>query len=48
MCKFPCFPAGTLVLMGDGTSKPIEEIEPGDMVLADDPEDPEKPSAFKV
>jgi RHS repeat-associated protein len=46
--KVPCFPAGTLVLMADGNAKPIDEVEPGDMVLADDPEDAEKPSAFRV
>ncbi len=31
------FPAGTPVLMGDGTSLPIEEIEVGDKVKAADP-----------
>jgi hypothetical protein len=35
----PCsFSAGTLVLMADGTTKLISEIEPGDLVLAADPE----------
>lgn len=34
-----CFPAGTLVLMGDGSSKPIEDIRLGDIVMADDPLD---------
>jgi RHS repeat-associated protein len=37
----PCpssFTAGTLVLMADGTAKPIEEVEVGDLVLATDPE----------
>lgn len=33
----PCFPPGTLVLMVDGTTKPIECIELGDTVLAVDP-----------
>ena len=43
---FPCrnggvaavssFPAGTPVLMADGTYTPIEEVEPGDLVLAVD------------
>ena len=33
-----CFVAGTQVLLGDGTSKSIEEIEVGDEVLAADPE----------
>ncbi|MGW6823177.1 polymorphic toxin-type HINT domain-containing protein [Streptomyces sp. NPDC055005] len=36
----PCansFPAGTLVLMGDGTAKPIENIRIGDEVQAADP-----------
>jgi hypothetical protein len=31
------FEEGTLVLMADGTYKPIEDIEPGDMVLATSP-----------
>ncbi|MFE2046614.1 DddA-like double-stranded DNA deaminase toxin [Streptomyces sp. NPDC059477] len=31
------FPAGTEVLTGDGTSRPIERIETGDLVLATDP-----------
>ncbi|MFF3819282.1 polymorphic toxin-type HINT domain-containing protein [Streptomyces bluensis] len=33
-----CFLAGTDVLMADGATKDIEDIEPGDMVLATDPE----------
>ena len=33
------FPEGTLVLMADGTTRPIEEVDPGDQVLADDPLD---------
>lgn len=44
----PCFPPGTQILMADGTTKAIEDIEPGDMVLADDPEDEENPKAYKV
>ncbi|MFD8630833.1 polymorphic toxin-type HINT domain-containing protein [Streptomyces sp. NPDC059533] len=32
-----CFLAGTLVLMADGSSKKIEEVEVGDSVLATDP-----------
>lgn len=28
-----CFPAGTLVTMADGTRKPIEQIDVGDMVI---------------
>ncbi|GHB32196.1 polymorphic toxin-type HINT domain-containing protein [Streptomyces chryseus] len=32
------FPAGTLVLMGDGAGTPIERIREGDEVLATDPE----------
>ncbi|MCZ0209599.1 polymorphic toxin-type HINT domain-containing protein [Streptomyces sp. UMAF16] len=31
------FPAGTKVLMADGTGRPIEQIEPGDLVTATDP-----------
>ncbi|MFF6873667.1 polymorphic toxin-type HINT domain-containing protein [Streptomyces sp. NPDC012450] len=33
-----CFLAGTLVLMADGTTKEIQDIEVGDKVLATDPE----------
>ncbi len=44
-----CFVAGTPVLMADGTTKPIEEIRPGDMVLAADHLDPEgKPAPARV
>ncbi|NML54787.1 hypothetical protein HHL19_18720 [Streptomyces sp. R302] len=32
------FPAGTRVLLGDGSSKPIERIRVGDLVKATDPE----------
>ncbi|WP_254712176.1 polymorphic toxin-type HINT domain-containing protein, partial [Streptomyces sp. TRM64462] len=32
------FPAGTEVKLADGTAKPIEEVQPGDEVLATDPE----------
>ncbi|MEV7416886.1 polymorphic toxin-type HINT domain-containing protein [Streptomyces sp. NPDC089919] len=32
-----CFPAGTKVLLGDGSSKKIEEIKVGDLVTATDP-----------
>ncbi|MEU9034345.1 polymorphic toxin-type HINT domain-containing protein [Streptomyces sp. NPDC048352] len=35
---FNSFPAGTPVLMGDGATRPIEQIEVGDTVLATDPE----------
>ncbi|MEU9856258.1 SpvB/TcaC N-terminal domain-containing protein [Streptomyces sp. NPDC047974] len=37
----PCknsFTPGTEVVMADGSGKPIEELEPGDLVLATDPE----------
>jgi RHS repeat-associated protein len=38
-CPIPhSFVAGTTVLLADGTSKPIEEVEPGDTVEATDPE----------
>jgi RHS repeat-associated protein len=38
-CPIPhSFVAGTRVLLADGTSKPIEEVEPGDTVMAADPE----------
>ena len=36
------FIPGTLVLMGDGTAKPIEEIQVGDLVWAEDPVSGEK------
>ena len=41
-----CFAAGTLVLMADGSSRPIERIKAGELVLAAsefDPEGPVKP-----
>ena len=36
-----CFVAGTPILMADGSKKPIEEIQPGDVVLAADHLSPE-------
>ncbi len=33
-----CFVAGTLITMADGTKKPIEEIDAGDMVMSFDPD----------
>src|SRR6185503_16795417 len=48
-CDGPkCFPAGTQVLMADGASKAIEEIEEGDWVLADDPQDKDGIAARQV
>lgn len=40
----PCnsFVPGTAVLMADGTSKPIEDVELGDLVWAADPESGEE------
>ncbi|MCK8678615.1 RHS repeat-associated core domain-containing protein [Streptomyces lichenis] len=38
-CK--CFLAGTLVLMADGSTKPIEDVDVGDTVMATDPEEGE-------
>ncbi|WP_440101736.1 LamG-like jellyroll fold domain-containing protein [Streptosporangium sp. H16] len=38
VCKPNSFVAGTLVLMADGTQKPIEDVEVGEYVLATDPE----------
>ncbi|MBT2487693.1 hypothetical protein J7E96_03905 [Streptomyces sp. ISL-96] len=38
MCEINSFVPGTLVLMGDGTTKPIEDVKAGDKVLATDPE----------
>jgi len=43
-----CFPPGTLVLMADGSTKPIEEIKEGDEVLAKDPASTDAPRSFKV
>ncbi len=33
-----CFVAGTPILMADGTERPIEQIRPGDLVMAFDPD----------
>jgi RHS repeat-associated protein len=41
-CRSNSFVPGTEVLMADGTTKPIEDIEVGDMVLAADPETGER------
>jgi len=43
-----CFPPGTLVLMADGSTKPIEAIVEGDKILADNPNDLAAPSAKTV
>jgi hypothetical protein len=43
-----CFAPGTKVLMADGSTKPIEEVQPGDRVLTDDPEDNEGPRIQEV
>jgi RHS repeat-associated protein len=43
-----CFPAGTMVLMADGSSKPIELITDGEEVLAKDPASNDAPRSFKV
>ncbi|NMO57749.1 hypothetical protein HH310_42125 [Actinoplanes sp. TBRC 11911] len=37
-CPPHSFVAGTAVLLADGTSKPIEQVEPGETVVATDPE----------
>ncbi|MFF0553406.1 polymorphic toxin-type HINT domain-containing protein [Streptomyces sp. NPDC004311] len=37
-CAKHSFTAGTMVLLADGTSKPIEELTEGDEVIATDPE----------
>ncbi|MEU0482250.1 polymorphic toxin-type HINT domain-containing protein [Streptosporangium sp. NPDC006013] len=37
-CRRHSFIAGTLVLMADGTQKPIEDVKVGEYVLATDPE----------
>jgi hypothetical protein len=41
-CRTNSFVPGTKVLMADGTRRPIEDIEVGDMVLATDPETGER------
>ena len=43
-----CFVAGTRVLMADGSTKPIEDVEEGDQVLADDPGDGVGPEPREV
>jgi hypothetical protein len=43
-----CFAPGTLVLMANGSTKPIEEVGPGDRILADDPKTPEPPRDYLV
>ncbi|MEV4482529.1 SpvB/TcaC N-terminal domain-containing protein [Micromonospora coxensis] len=44
--KIPCvgnsFAAGTRVLMADGSTRPIEQVRTGDLVLAEDPETGER------
>ncbi len=36
IAKDACFVAGTMILMADGSKKPIEEIQPGDLVMSRD------------
>lgn len=43
-----CFPAGTLVMMADGSAKPIEEIREGEKVWTDDPCDAEPAASHSV
>jgi hypothetical protein len=43
-----CFPAGTLVLMADGSRKAIEDVQEGDEVFAGNPEGDEAPCAHRV
>ncbi len=43
-----CFAAGTPVLMADGTTKPIETLQPGDSVLAAPEHDAEATPAAKT
>ncbi|MFC0526115.1 RHS repeat-associated core domain-containing protein [Phytohabitans kaempferiae] len=40
-CLSNSFTAGTQVLMADGSRKPIEQVKPGDKVMATDPESSE-------
>lgn len=42
LCRTNSFIPATLVLMADGTIKPIADVEVGDMVLASDPETGER------
>lgn len=46
--KCPCFVPGTSILMADGRTKHIENIEVGDWVLAADPEGEERAHAYQV
>src|SRR5262249_4583472 len=43
-----CFVPGTLVLMADGTTKPIEDVRAGEEVMAGDPETTEPATGHKV
>lgn len=43
-----CFAAGTLVMMANGNSKVIEEVERGEWIITDDPNDNEPPKPAKV
>jgi RHS repeat-associated protein len=44
----PCFPTGTLVVMSDGSAKPIEEVQAGDSVLAKEPGDDQPAAPHQV
>jgi hypothetical protein len=46
--KIWCFPPGTQVLMADGSSKAIEDVQEGEYVLANDPESGKQSAARKV
>ena len=35
---YGCFPAGTRILLADGSSKPIEQVTEGDRVASTDPD----------
>ncbi len=43
-CQKHSFPPGTLVLMADGSTRPIEEVKPGDAVASADPQTGESAS----
>ncbi|WP_159394110.1 polymorphic toxin-type HINT domain-containing protein [Streptomyces sp. NRRL S-495] len=50
-CERHSFPPGTLVLMADGTTLPIEDVKPGDAVTSTDPQTGEtasKPVTAKI
>jgi hypothetical protein len=47
-CFINCFTPGTNVLMADGSTRAIEDIAPGELVLASDPESSRQASPHRV